>query len=511
MRSHIDIGEKKRRQRRLRLKLFQGLVVIILAAIAMIPSYLLLKKRYIAQAKEINKAAATKQETTTANVDGNEEITTLAGDKSAQIVTNTEMAGPYMYLCTPTPEGGKKPEGAAKSADQEEFMPDFVDTRKRTVVKGVYMTSDGATKNLDNILEMIDNTELNAIYVDIKDDDGRITCEMHGEYIDKYGTSRNFIPDINAFVKKCKEHNVYLIARVVCFKDPLLAKNAPELAIHHEDGTIYTDYSNIKWVNPGKKEVCDYLIEVAKNCYELGFDEVNFDYMRFPTDGTISDFDLGVEKDERTKIELVSAAMKYMCEEIKPIGIMVSGDVFGTVISSSIDQKYVGQDFAQLCRYLDYICPMVYPSHYGDGSYRIDYPDTEPYKLILASMLDAKNVLSVIPDDGSVNKAEVRPWLQDFTASWVRHHITYGPKEIRDQINATYDAGYQGWSLWNAAMRYTVSGLYTEEYANEEYKNRPTPTPTPTPTPAATPTKDPNRGEYIDSPWKAYKETEENR
>ena len=101
---------------------------------------------------------------------------------------------------------------------------------------------------------------------------------------------------------------------------------------------------------------------------------------------------------------------------------------------------------------------MIYPSHYGDGSYNIQYPDTEPYKLIYSALLDAKNVLSVIPDEG-VNKAQVRPWLQDFTATWVTHHITYGAQQVRDQINAVYDAGDTGWSLWNAAVNYTSSAL----------------------------------------------------
>ena len=121
---------------------------------------------------------------------------------------------------------------------------------------------------------------------------------------------------------------------MVAFKDPLLAATVPELALHHKDGTVYTDGSGIKWVNPFRQEVLDYLVDIAKQCAETGFNEINFDYFRFPTDGTVDDFDFGDGNEDKTKIDAITAAAKYLCENIKPLGVYVSVDVFGTVISS---------------------------------------------------------------------------------------------------------------------------------------------------------------------------------
>lgn len=181
------------------------------------------------------------------------------------------------------------------------------------------------------------------------------------------------------------------------------------------------------------------------------------------------------------------------------MGIYVSADVFGGVITSAVDQRNVGQSYQALSMYLDYICPMIYPSHYANGYYGIDYPDTQPYKMMYLALLDSNKVLSVIPEKS--HKAVVRPWLQDFTASWLKHYIRYGKKEVRDQIEAVYDSGQSQWLLWNAAVNYTKDALMTEEAADYAFANRPIPTPTPAPTPVQ-PTKMPNAGQYIDSPWK---------
>ncbi len=402
-------------------------------------------------------------------------------------------AGPFGMWSVPKEDE----EVEAVIPTEELWMEDFVDTRTPTRAKGIYMTSDALRNRLDYILELIDDTELNTIVIDIKDDDGRITYAMEGELIDQFGTARSFIPDIEGFVKTMKEHNVYLIARVVAFKDPLLVRTKPELGLHLSDGSVYKDYKGLGWLNPTKQEVLDYYVEIAQNIADIGFDEINFDYVRFPTEGKISELVYG--DGEMTKIEAISAAVKYMCEKIKPMGIFVSADLFGAVIRSAVDQRIVGQDYQELALYLDYICPMIYPSHYSDGYYGIEHPDTEPYKMIYAALSDSNKVLSGIPDYRK--RAVVRPWLQDFTASYLRHYIKYGPTQVREEIEATYDSGHDSWLLWNAAVNYTKGALMTEEAADYAYAHRPTPTPSPTPT-IPIPTKLPNAGQYIDSPWK---------
>lgn len=400
--------------------------------------------------------------------------------------------GPYgLWMVKPEQEATPTPEA-------DRWMADFVDQRVPTKVKGIYVTSDAIKNKKNEILGWLDSTELNAIVIDIKDDDGRLTYKMSGELIDRFGTARDFIPDMEGLMKTFKEHNIYVIARVVTFKDPLLVRTAPELGLHLKDGTVYKDNSKLGWLNPMNQQVLDYYVEIAQNIADMGFDEINFDYVRFPTEGKISEL-IYCDDESVTKIDAITAAVKYLCEKIKPMGLYVSADLFGTVIRSAVDARIVGQDYMQLCMYLDYICPMIYPSHYNYGYAGIDYPDLEPYRIVTLALSDSNKVLSKIPEDSHC--AEVRPWLQDFTASYLKHYMKYGPKEVRTQIDATYDSGQKQWMLWNAAVKYTIDAMMTEEEAEYEYAHRPTPTPTPTPE-VKEPTKIPNMGQYIDSPWK---------
>lgn len=405
-------------------------------------------------------------------------------------------AGPFGLWSVPVEEVE-----VTQVPQEEVWMADFVDTRTPTNVKGIYAKAGTLWQKFDSLLKMIDETELNTIVVDIKDDDGRLTCELSGELIDKYGTISNYAVDVAAMMKTLKEHNVYMVARIVTFKDNTLVKKAPELGIHLKDGSVYQDNSKVGWLNPLNKEVLDFYVDIARNLKELGFDEINFDYVRFPTEGRISELKLEMDGEEITRIDAITAAVKYLCEQIKPLGLYVSADVFGGVIKSAVDQRSVGQDYCELSKYLDYICPMIYPSHYGDGYYGVDHPDTQPYKIVYNAMLDSNKVLSGIPEGN--HRAVVRPWLQDFTASYLRHYIRYGKEEVRTQIEAVYDSGQTSWLLWNAAVVYTEDALMTGEEADYAFAHRPTPTPTPVPeSQKGEPTRLPNAGQYIDSPWK---------
>ncbi|MDE7299932.1 MAG: putative glycoside hydrolase [Lachnospiraceae bacterium] len=405
-------------------------------------------------------------------------------------------AGPFGLWQVPAEEVE-----ATQAPQEEEWMADFVDTRTPVNAKGIYVKAGFLSTRLDELLELLDSTELNTIVVDMKDDDGQLTCQMEGDMISRYGTVTRYAVDIRSAMKKLKEHDVYMVARVVTFKDSMLVKKAPELGIHLKDGTVYKDNSKMGWLNPLNREVLDYYVDIAANLKEFGFDEINFDYVRFPTEGRISELVLERDGEEITRIEAITAAVKYLCEQIKPMGLYVSADVFGGVIRSAPDQRSVGQDYRELSRYLDYICPMVYPSHYGNGYYGVDYPDTQPYKIVYNALLDSNKSLSGLPE-GS-RRAVVRPWLQDFTASYLKHYIRYGKEQVRAQIEAVYDSGQTQWLLWNAAVSYTRAALMTEEEADYAFEHRPAPTPTPVPaSQQKEPTRLPNGGEYIDSPWK---------
>ena len=434
----------------------------------------------------------------------------------------------------------------------------------RVKVKGIYVSGPMAgTAGMDNLIALVDRTELNALVIDVKNDDGYLTCELDVPLAEQIGSEKHYIKDLPALVQTCKEKNIYLIARVVAFKDPILAEKMPEWSLHNSDGSIFRDKSGLAWVNPYRKEVWEYLASVGEAAIKAGFDEVQYDYVRFSTDSRMKQVDFGDSTKGRTKTEAISGFTLYASERIHAAGGRISADVYGVVIDSEEDQQIVGQNYVEMSRSLDAISPMIYPSHYGPYNYQIPVPDAQPYDTVLAAMQASKMVLAgldpktgkkPVSADVSGNdavdveivggeavsgnnaadaaadsqstsgttvvsgndaaqdsedaqaadgaqatadaqaakgaqaaedaaaktfalskeeiaqldpttgvQATVRPWLQAFTATWVKGHISYGPEEIRAQIQAVYDAGYEEWILWNAANRYTEGGLLTQE------------------------------------------------
>ena len=422
----------------------------------------------------------------------------------------------------------------------------------RVKVKGIYVSGPMAgTAGMDNLIALVDRTELNALVIDVKNDDGYLTCELDVPLAEQIGSEKHYIKDLPALVQTCKEKNIYLIARVVAFKDPILAEKMPEWSLHNSDGSIFRDKSGLAWVNPYRKEVWEYLASVGEAAIKAGFDEVQYDYVRFSTDSRMKQVDFGDSTKGRTKTEAISGFTLYASERIHAAGGRISADVYGVVIDSEEDQQIVGQNYVEMSRSLDAVSPMIYPSHYGPYNYQIPVPDAQPYDTVLAAMQASKMVLAgldpktgkkpvsadvsgndavdaaivggeavsgnnaadaaadsqstsgttAVSGNDAVQNAEnaqaadgaqaaedaaaktfalskeeiaqldpttgvqatVRPWLQDFTATWVKGHISYGPEEIRAQIQAVYDAGYEEWILWNAANRYTEGGLLTQE------------------------------------------------
>lgn len=326
-------------------------------------------------------------------------------------------------------------------------------------VKGIYITGPmaGSTNNMNNLIDLVDSTELNTMVIDIKNDSGEITYKMDNEVAKEIGATVGYISNIEDLVAKLKDKGIYLIARIVAFKDPILAEKKPELSIKNADGSIFRDKSKLAWVNPYKKEVWEYLVSLGKDAAELGFDEIQFDYIRFSTDSGMKQVNFGKEAKGKSKIEAITQFTKYAYEELSPLGVYVSADVYGTIISSEVDAKIVGQSYVEMAKYLDYICPMIYPSHYANGSYGIDYPDLDPYLLIKSALEDSKEVLEAKKE--GEHQAIVRPWLQDFTATWVKQHQKYGADEIKQQIKGVYDAGCEEWILWNGSNKYTANAL----------------------------------------------------
>lgn len=333
-------------------------------------------------------------------------------------------------------------------------------------VKGIYVSGPVAgIDKMDELIQLVEDTELNALVIDIKNDEGKVTYKMESEMVSKIDAGVAYIRDIEELVRKCKEKDIYLIGRVVAFKDPYLAQMCPDLAIKKKSGEIFRDKNGLAWVNPYKKEVWDYLIEVASQAAKVGFDEIQFDYIRFSTDLKSDQLDFGEEAEGTSKTEIITQFTEYAYEQLSSLGVYVAADVYGTIIDSKVDQNIVGQDYVEMASHLDYICPMVYPSHYANGVYGIPVPDAEPYKTVKSAMEAAKKELSVLPEE---ERAINRVWIQSFTASWVDGHISYGPTQIREQIRGAYEAGYDEWILWNAAINYQRDSLLTEEEAEIE-------------------------------------------
>jgi len=265
--------------------------------------------------------------------------------------------------------------------------------------------------------------------------------------------------DLNELLRACQERVIYAIARLVTFKDPILAKVKPEWAITRKSGRLYLDGEELPWGDPYKQEVRDYNVSIAREVAALGFDEIQFDYIRFPSDGIISDIEYGITSTRETR----TAAIVRFCEEahtaLSAMGVMMSIDIFGLITWVDTDwDEGIGQRLVDLARHADYVSPMVYPSTYASGHMGYKEPARYPYEVVSESLRRAK----------LQTKAKLRPWLQHYSL-W---GVEYGTKELLAQKQAAEDAKTHGWLFWNAG------GAYNEAvFAPAEPTAMPTKTP----------------------------------
>ncbi|MCD8370741.1 MAG: putative glycoside hydrolase [Clostridiales bacterium] len=337
-------------------------------------------------------------------------------------------------------------------------------------VKGIYISAyvAGTTELLDNVIAGMDRTEANALVIDLKDDYGRVVCEMDSPLVTELGSVKTYIGDMEGLMRKLDEHDIYAIARIPAFRDAWLGEVRPDWCVQQADGSVFRDRDGNAWVNPYRREAWDYLLEIATEAKKLGFDEVQFDYVRFCTERGMQDCVFAEEDTQgRSRTDIILEFMEYAYEILRAQELFVSADVFGAIINNDQNANNIGQIYGEMAKHLDYISPMIYPSHYADGNYGIDHPDLHPYETIRAALEDSCRELYAAGLDGS-SVAAVRPWLQDFTASWLASHIPYGADEVRTQIQAVYDSGYDEWLLWDASCHYSWDGLLTPEAAVEE-------------------------------------------
>ncbi len=328
----------------------------------------------------------------------------------------------------------------------------------RVAAKGIYLTeySAGNPAKFQELLELVERTELNAMVINVKNDWGHVVFEADNPTAQGAGAVQVSIEDVGALMAELDARGIYAIARVVTFKDNVAPRTYPELGIHHVGGGLWQDYNGVTWLNPYNKQAWDYVVDIAKEAALAGFDEIQFDYVRFPTDGNL-DAILYPGKDDRPRERVIADFLAYARKELHPYRVRVSADVFGMVTSVQ-DDMGIGQKLEEVSASVDILSPMVYPSHYIPGNLGLPNPNAMPYETIYRSMMDARKRWE---QAGLTGKVRMRPWLQDF--SWGH---PYGPEEVRAQIQATYDAGYEEWLLWNAANVYTEAAL--EPAAPEE-------------------------------------------
>lgn len=327
------------------------------------------------------------------------------------------------------------------------------------------VTADGVNR-LEKILAICIASEINSLVIDVKNDAGFMTYKSDIPVVQAVGANNyTATENIDSLIGLLKKYDIYPIARIVTFKDSNFARYKPEHTIRLKSGGVWKDPQGVAWVNPFDTYVWDYNVAIAKESALKGFEEIQFDYVRFPANAraynSITDFP---GRDGRDKDEAIEQFLAYARRELQPYGVSVAADVFG-VITRSWDDKPedIGQTWRKIARSVDYICPMIYPSHYGSGWYNFQVPDANPYGVVRGAMLEALERNAALENPG-----QIRPWLQGFTAGWVEGHISYGPEEIRKQISAVKELGIDEYFVWNAGNDYNPLAFFnTGEAAGE--------------------------------------------
>ena len=351
----------------------------------------------------------------------------------------------------------------AENANGTEPNKDDIKTNTPPKVKALYLTgwTVGSMDKVNHYIELAKNTEINSYVIDIKDDDGFVGYESQVPEVQANGTWKKKY-NADTVIKAFHDNDVHIIGRVVCFKDPVYSVKRPDLAIKSVSGGLWKDNAKKSWLNPYNKENWDYIISIAKEAVEKGFDEIQFDYVRFPSDGKKKDMDFsGMDKE---KYQAINEFLAYAKTQMPDV--VLSADVFGIIFESPADTEGIGQYLEYVGKDIDYISPMVYPSHYAYGQIvnkvKFDTPDLDPYGVVYNTLVKGKDRIAKV--DGY--KAGVRPYLQDFTASWLRPktmYQEYGAQQVKEQIKAVYDAGYEEWILWDAGNTYHEEAFLKEE------------------------------------------------
>jgi hypothetical protein len=342
--------------------------------------------------------------------------------------------------------------------------PIFASAHTQSPIRGIYVNASNTQgPKFETLLSLVKETELNAMVIDIKDDHGNLTFTP-SKSSPFYSVSRPYIKNPKQLMDTLKANNIYTIARIVVFKDNVLANSNPNLSFMTNKG-VWKNARGDSFTNPFLEEVWKYNIGMAIEAINLGFDEIQFDYVRFPEKFESFEGQLRYERGKfqasdtsqnRERILAVSGFVKYAVHKLKPYQVKTSVDVFGntTVIPEA---PGIGQNFSHIAESVDVISAMIYPSHWT-AIFGIPKPDLDPYQLVKEyAKVENSRIKKLATPPTS------RPWLQDFTASWLGkgNYKVYGKTEIEDQIRALHSQGISEFLLWNAANTYTPNVDYT--------------------------------------------------
>lgn len=392
------------------------------------------------------------------------------------------------FAATVYERAGTLAEGVAVPGGEEEkkkevYVRDGVThIPSREPLYAIYMSQCvvGTPSFRDSLVKLIEDTSLNAVIIDIKDYTGKIAFPTDHPLVADSVSDACGARDMEAFIKRLHEKDIYVIGRITVFQDPYYTSKHPEQAVQSikNDGP-WKDHKGLAFVDVSSKEYWDYVIALSEEAYAIGFDELNYDYVRYPSDGPMAD----ASYKNPNKAEALEYFFKYLHEHVAPLGVVMSADLFG-MTTTNTDDLNIGQVLERALPYFDYIAPMVYPSHYPKGFLNLGNPNNDPYLVVNHSMkeaarraeatstrvqtLDGKPIMEtvVVPATGTMatstkevatglytkeaySKLKLRPWLQDFD-----YGKDYRPEDIDAQIRATYDAGLTSWLFWDPANKY---------------------------------------------------------
>lgn len=312
-------------------------------------------------------------------------------------------------------------------------------------VKALYLTFWGASNNsktLKKALQIIEETEVNAVVVDVKNEYGSTSFLTDFKQANSYGAQDNRTNrNIAKFIETMKSRNIYTIARIVTFKDELQASHNPDYAIKDKNGEIWRNHDDMAWVDPYDKRSHDYAIKMAEEAAKVGYDEINFDYIRFPAKKGLKYSKINTQKN---RIQAISSFLETAQNRLRKYGVFISVDTYGNILWTKDGDNGIGQTVESLSEHADYLAPMLYPSGFASGSFGKENPSSHPYMVIYKSIKKVETI---------IKPQRVRPWLQYFR-DYAHTKMYYKKFEINEQVRASENINANGWMMWSPSSKY---------------------------------------------------------